>query len=162
MPTNPAQLKVKQIFTLVRTIKITHYPREWLRHLSLTRPEGLRKWLRGEETKKTWTLNAYRSSFVYCSNRLLRSYFPPLCRADWSSSEMLEKMAAVSWELLIVPQEVDLSPSSRKVPWGGLLPTSRKAYFNSLGLLHKNAPNSQGSDWFLHISQVSTHLKNGT
>lgn len=83
---------------------------------------------KGGGDKKTWVLNAYRSSFVYCSNRLLHSYFPPLCWADWTSLEMLEKMSAVSWELLTVPQEVDLSPSSRKVPWWGLLPTTRKAF----------------------------------
>lgn len=77
-PINPALLKVKWIFTLGGTIKITHFPCEWLRHPSLTRAENL---LSGNN-KKSGTEKAHLSSFVNHSTRHLYSYFPPWHQAD--------------------------------------------------------------------------------
>lgn len=101
----------------------------WVAQTSVSdKAKGSQKMIKGGK-KKTWTLNAYLSSFVCCSNRLLHSSFPPRLPSRLSTSpEMLEQENVSSFSTVL--QEADLSPTSREVPWWGLLPTSRKAFLN--------------------------------
>lgn len=126
-PINPALLKVEWIFTMVRTIKMTHFPCKWLRHLSMRRPWGFSKIFK--ENKKIGTEKANLSSLVYHSDRQLCSYFPPWCPVDSHSFQKTLKSENVGSQLKASHSSTgsQSTPSCREVPWWGLLPTARKA-----------------------------------
>lgn len=95
-----------------KTTKITRFPCEWLRHLSMTRPSGFSKYLRKRKRlgQRKLILVALRTD----NNALTFQHDYPA--ASHHCKDSSKTMSAVNSKLLTVLQEVNLHRGAERFP----------------------------------------------